>query len=224
MTDAPRNDAPADARARWHRRRAVLAGLAVIVVAAVAAAALAMGDGDRGAAAGDRSAAATAAAGTADPGNAAPPPPLAPPADPDVEPVAADQLPPALPPAPLDEPVVLEGTTVGVPEIEAIEAQARGRGSIAGPALRVTVRLDNGTAAPLSLDDAAVTLAFGDDATPAPPVEDGSAAPFAGTLEPGAAADGVYVFRVPEDQRGAVTVQVAVRPGSSVVTFAGALD
>jgi hypothetical protein len=120
--------------------------------------------------------------------------------------------------------VDLEGVTVDVPTIEAVEAEAQGKGSVAGPAVRVTVRLRNGTAAPLVLDDAVVTLTYGADSAPASPVEDSSVARFTGTLEPGAEGEGVYVFRVPADQRGAVTVQVAVRPGASVVTFAGAVD
>jgi hypothetical protein len=219
MTDAPRSDAPADGRTPWYRRRPALAAAALVLAAAVVAAALVLGGRSGSQETGERDAAATTA-----PATTAPPPPLNPPADPNAQPVVADQLPPALPAAALDDPVELEGVTVDVPTIEAIEAEAQGKGSIAGPAVRVTVRLRNGTAAPLALDDAVVTLTFGADSAPASPVEDSSVARFSGTLAPGDAGEGVYVFRVPADQRGAVTVQVAVRPGASVVTFAGAVD
>jgi hypothetical protein len=223
MTDAPRSDAPDDGRTPWYRRRLALAAAAPVVVAAVVAAAL-MGGLPGSQEAGEREAAGTTAPASTAPATIAPPPPLVPPADPNAQPVVADQLPPALPAAPLDDPVDLEGVTVDVPTIEAIEAEAQGKGSIAGPAVRVTVRLRNGTAAPLSLDDAVVTMEFGADAAPASPVQEASAAPFTGTVAPGDEGEGVYVFRVPADQRGAVTVQVAVRPGASVVTFAGAVD
>jgi hypothetical protein len=224
MTDAPRSDAPADGRTPWYRRRLALAAAALVVVAAVVATALVLGGRPGSQEVGEREAAATTAPASTAPPSTAPPPPLVPPADPNAQPVVADQLPPALPAAALDDPVDLEGVTVDVPTIEAIEAEAQGKGSIAGPAVRVTVRLRNGTAAPLALDDAVVTLTFGADSAPASPVEDSSVARFSGTLEPGDAGEGVYVFRVPADQRGAVTVQVAVRPGASVVTFAGAVD
>jgi len=223
MTDAPRTQAPDEARTPWFRRRLPLAAAALVLVAAVVAAALVLG-GRAGGETGDRDAAGTTAAGTSAPATTAPPPPLVPPADPNAQPVVADQLPAALPAAALDEPVVLEGVTVDVPAIEAIDAEAQGKGSISGPAVRVTVRLQNGTAAPLVLDDAVVTLVFGADSAPASPVEDPSSVPFSGTVAPGDEGEGVYVFRVPANQRGAVTVQVAVRPGASVVTFAGAED
>lgn len=224
MTDAPRTQAPDEGRTPWFRRRLPLAAAVLVVVAAVVAAALAIGGRAGSEENGDRDAAGSTAAGTTAPATTAAPPPLVPPADPNAQPVVADQLPPALPAAELDEPVVLEGVTVDVPAIEAIEAEAQGRGSISGPAVRVTVRLQNGTAAPLVLDDAVVTLVFGPDAAPASPVDDPSTVPFSGTVAPGDEGEGVYVFRVPADQRGAVTVQVAVRPGASVVTFAGAVD
>jgi hypothetical protein len=43
---------------------------------------------------------------------------------------------------------------------------------------------------------------------PASPLDDPSAAPFAGTVAPGEHADGVYVFTIPEEDRGSVTVSV----------------
>jgi hypothetical protein len=226
MTDAPRSIVAVPERPPWYRRRLALIGAAPLVVAAVVAAALVLGS-DRGVsgAVGDGAAAAsTTAAETTAPGTTAPAPSPVTPADPNGEPVSADEPPPALPAARLDAPVVVEQVTAELSSIEEIDAEGRGRGSVSGPALRVTVRLTNGSGAPLSLDGVSVNLAFGADSAPASPVDDPSVDPFAGGLEPGGAASGVYVFRVPEGQRGSVTVQVGVGPATPLAIFAGAVD
>src|SRR3712207_8712402 len=57
--------------------------------------------------------------------------------------------------------------------------------SIAGPALRVTVRVENGTAEPVALGGVAVNLAYGPDRTPASPLDEPSRRPFATMVEPG---------------------------------------
>src|SRR3712207_8997076 len=62
--------------------------------------------------------------------------------------------------------------------------------SIAGPALRVTVRVENGTAEPVALGGVAVNLAYGPDRTPASPLDDSSRRPFATMVEPGQSAEG----------------------------------
>jgi hypothetical protein len=221
----PDTEAPAESPGRALRRPPRWA-VAVLLVAVLAAAVIAIAAGGGRSSAdgpGPAGAAATTAPAAGEPSSSLPPPPSVPPADPDAPPVGADEPPPSLPAAPLDAPVDVEQATVRLVSVEQVAAEARGRGSIAGPALRVTVRIENGTPALLTLDDVSVTLASGPDSAPASPVDDPSAAPFAGPLEVGAQGEGVYVFQVPEDQRGAVTVSVAVRPGAPVATFAGAV-
>jgi hypothetical protein len=219
MTEAPQSGEPAPGSPPWYRQRLPLLGAALLlVVVVVVSAVVALGGGGEG---GDGAAAAAPTTALA---STAPAPPSVPPADPAAPPVNADEPPPALPAAPLDDPVVVEEVTAELSSIEEIEAEGRGRGGVSGPALRVTVRIHNGAATPLSLDDVSVTLAFGADSTPASPVDDPSGVPFGGGLESGGSAEGVYVFRVPTGERGAVTVQVGVRPGTAVATFAGAVD
>jgi hypothetical protein len=108
-----------------------------------------------------------------------------------------------------------------VVSVEAIQGTASGPGNIAGPALRVTVRLTDGRSSAVSLDGVVVNLTYGQDATPASPLDDPSGSPFSGTLAPGASGVGVYVFTVPADQRQVVTVSVGWEAAAPVMVFTG---
>jgi hypothetical protein len=205
------------------RRRLVVLATALVVAAVVAVVAvLALrGDDDAG----------TSAAG-ADPGAAAStsaaPPELAPapvtpePAGPTED---ATELPPSLTPVGFDEPAAVgNGITAEVVSLEAIDGTGQGAGNIAGPALRATIRITNGTAAPVSLDGVAVDLAYGPELTPASPLGDPSTAPFAGMVQPSGDAVGVYVFSVPAGDRDLVNLSVGYQAGAPFLVFAGPAD
>jgi hypothetical protein len=133
-----------------------------------------------------------------------------------------DEPPPSLPVVALDdEAAVGNGITAEVVSLDAITGTGTGPGNVAGPALRVTVQISNGTAAPVSLDEVVVDLTYGADLTPASPLDDPSTAPFTGTVEPQGNREGVYVFTVPEDQRDAVTVSVGYQAGAPFLVFSG---
>ncbi|MGY1727479.1 hypothetical protein ACI79J_10960 [Geodermatophilus sp. SYSU D01062] len=207
------------------RRRRLLAALAVVLCAVLAVLAVVAGrDGDPGgdtAAAGPPEATATAypTEVVLPTGTVPPPPPTPEPTGPTED---ATALPPSLDPVGFDdEAAVGNGVTATVEGLEAVEGSAEGPGQVAGPAVRVTVRIVNGTDAPVSLDAVAVDMTHGPDATPASPLDDVSAAPFSGTVEPGGSAAGVYVFTVPEDDRDAVTVAVGYQAGAPYLVFAG---
>ncbi|SDF27091.1 protein of unknown function [Blastococcus aurantiacus] len=214
--------------ARWDRRRLLLAaGAALLVAALVVVLALTRGDDtDRTPAAAGSSAPSTAPstaestdAGTTPTGTAAPttaPAPETPVAGPD------DQLPPALEPVGLEaQGPVGDGTVVTLPAIEAVQGSGQGPGNVAGPALRVTVRILNDGDQEISLDGVAVNLSYGTDAAPASPLDDSSSRPFTGRLAPGEEAEGVYVFSVPSGARETVTVDVGYRAGAPRVLFTG---
>ena len=133
-----------------------------------------------------------------------------------------DDLPPALPAVALDSVADAgNGITATLPLIESIQGSGTGPGNVAGPALRVTVRVHNDTADPLSLDGVAVNMAYGADKTPASPLDDPSQAPFSGAIGPGETADGVYVFSVPADARDAITVDLSYQAGAPRLLFTG---
>jgi hypothetical protein len=147
------------------------------------------------------------------------------PATPDAPAVATgkpDELPPSLPAVPLDaEAAVGNGITASLVSLEAVTGSASGPGNIAGPALRVKVRLTNGTSAPVDAALVSVDLTHGDDQVPASPLDDPSRVPFSGTLKPGATAEGTYVFTVPANDRDVVTVSVGYQAGAPFMVFTG---
>jgi hypothetical protein len=230
-------DVPSGA-ARWSRRRTWSLLAALVVVVAVASAFLALGDrrapGDVTSPVAGSTAATTAgpAPGATDPASGATDPsapssdtaaPAGGPPASAADPVTiAQELPPDLPAVALEEPVPVDGLTIEVASIEGIDGQATGPGNIAGPAVRVTVRVTNDSSADVSLDAVVVNLFHGPEATPASPLEDPSQEPFSGTLRPGASADGVYVFTLATGDRDSVTVQVGHAPGASYAVFTGA--
>lgn len=120
-----------------------------------------------------------------------------------------------------DEAAVGNGVSATLVSVRAVDGSATGPGNIAGPALRVTVHLTNRTVAPVGLDLVSVDLTYGDDRLPASPLDDPSRVPFSGTLRPGGAAEGTYVFTVPADDRGVVTVSVGYQPGAPFMVFTG---
>jgi hypothetical protein len=133
-----------------------------------------------------------------------------------------DDPPPSRPAVALDAAAEAgDGVSASLVSLDAIEGTATGPGNIAGPALRITVRIENGTDEPVSLGGVVVDLASGRDLVPASPLDDPSAAPFAGTVAPGEHADGVYVFTIPEEDRGSVTVSVGYQAGAPFMVFTG---
>jgi hypothetical protein len=223
------------------RRRRVAAAVVALLVAALVVVALGLRDrdGDDASAAEARSTAgATTAATTgATPAPSATSVPTAtatagaatPAAEPAVDSGAAvgpteggDVTPTALPEVPLDAPAAVgNGVVATLPAIDAVEGQASGPGNVNGPALRVTVRVQNGTDQPIALDGVAVNLYHGADRTPASPLDDAAEQPFAGTLAAGQSADAVYVFSVPADVRDAITVEVGYEAGAPLLLFTG---
>lgn len=223
-------------RLHIERRLAVVLGLVLAaVVAGVAALVIALcgDDSDADANAGVSSAPASTSSAPASPTGATEAPRGGEPspssgATPDAidapqVPVDANDPPPALDPVALDAGAEADGIEGSLVRVEEIEGSAQGPGNINGPALRITVRLVNGTIEELSLSGVAINVFHGADRTPAPPLEDRSQSPFAGALPPGDAAEGGYVFRVPADDRDDVRVEVGVRPGAPVLVFTGGI-
>jgi hypothetical protein len=139
--------------------------------------------------------------------------------------VVADELPPGLTPVPLHGTAAVadDGVSATLAKIEAVDGTGTGPGNVAGPALRVTVRVANGSAGPLDLDAVVVSMSSGVEQVPASPLGDPSAAPLTGPLAPGDTAEGVYVFSVPADVRDLVTVSVSHRADAPFMVFSGSV-
>lgn len=213
------------------RRRLLLALLALVVVVLAVLGVVLLSSGDDSSTAGgpsaSRAASSTAAAAATTPGPASTA--AAPSTSPSSSAPATGatdggaDLPPALPAVPLDQTAAVgDGATAEVVSIDEIQGHAVGPGNVDGPALRIVVRLDNGTAEGILLDGVSVNLAYGPDRTPASPIDDSSRRPFTGVLSPGDSAEGTYVFTVPEGQRDQLSLEVGYRAGAPVLVFTGA--
>ncbi|WP_156036242.1 hypothetical protein [Blastococcus sp. URHD0036] len=199
------------------RRRVVAAGGALLVVL-VALVWLLSTRGDDG---GDAAAASSTAAPTAGAPDVtiAPLPPTPTPTGPTED---VDEPPASLSEVSLDAPAAVgNGIVATITAIDAIDGTAVGPGNIAGPALRLTVRIENGTSEPVSLDGVAVNLYRGSDRTPASPLDDPSRVPFTGMVAPGESGEGVYVFTVPTQDRDLITVEVGYQAGAPLLLFTG---
>jgi hypothetical protein len=113
------------------------------------------------------------------------------------------------------------GMSARVAGLESVAGEAHGPGEVAGPAVRVSVVLTNGTGAATSLDTTVVNLYAGDQLVPGEPLSGPGVDVFTGSLAPGAEATGVYVFRVPADLRDRLQVTVSYDPTSTTVLFEG---
>jgi len=216
---------PQNRPAPSRRREAIGGAVAALVVLAIVVLGLLVRGGDDG----DVAAAGTATSGPAAPSSAAEAAPTTPaeeaaPATADeAAPDDAAELPRSLPAVAFDDEAAGEDGVRGqVVSLEAVDGTAEGVGNVAGPALRATVRLTNGTSAPVDLGLVSVTLTHGPAGTPASPLDDPSRAPFAGTLDPGASTEGVYVFTVPADDREVVTLTVGYGADIPFLVFTGA--
>lgn len=125
----------------------------------------------------------------------------------------------SLPPVPADQPVEIVGDVVGsIVGIERVTVQGRLPGEMTGPGLKITVKIDNGTASPLRVDSSTVTLEDS-EMSPAPPISADDAKPLDGTIAAGQSAQGVYLFGFPEPMSGPVTITVNYSPDRPVAVF-----
>lgn len=109
---------------------------------------------------------------------------------------------------------------VEITHIDRLTAQAKGPGEVSGPALALTVRVENRSDAPLDLGNVVVTLT-GADAAPGETISTEPADPLRAQLPPGRTASGVYVFTIGTDNRDPITVAVTLVGGGTVLLYTG---
>ncbi|MGB3827977.1 MAG: hypothetical protein WA962_04305 [Ornithinimicrobium sp.] len=121
-----------------------------------------------------------------------------------------------------DEVTVSKEVTVEIVDVSRTTVTARAPGEIGGPAVRVDVAMSNVTDDPVDLDAVTVTGADASE-TPLSPLGVDPADPFTGALEPGAEAQGTYLFSFPDGSSGPLTITVSPAPELPVAVFVGAL-
>lgn len=131
-------------------------------------------------------------------------------------------------PAASAPPVALTATATPVPGVEvhlspleAVQGKASGVGEISGPAIRFTVEVSNPTDKPVDLTTAVVQLYYGASQTPGLSVSGPGGSPLQTSVGAGQTAKGVYLFTVPEDQRGSISITFDYHAGTPVVVFRG---
>lgn len=119
-----------------------------------------------------------------------------------------------------------DGVSLVISKAEKAVETGHGPGVMAGREyVRFTVRLTNGSAAPVNLNQVVVTTTYGPTSQLAAPVYTESAGTydFAGSVKPGASTTGIYGFAVPVDQLGQVTMVVDFDGLHTSATYRGAV-
>jgi hypothetical protein len=126
--------------------------------------------------------------------------------------------------APLREKAdVDDGIAVRVSRIESVDGEAQGPGEIAGPALRVSVEVENTSGEDVAMDLALTNLYYGKDRMPASTLSGPGSRPLPGSLAAGDKASGRYVFGVPARGRNPLVVEFSLRADRPTILFEGNL-
>ncbi|HXH35890.1 MAG TPA: hypothetical protein VNJ54_16040 [Plantibacter sp.] len=129
---------------------------------------------------------------------------------------------PEFPATALDQPAAApNGLTASIVSLESVEGEAIGAGDVGGPAIRVTVRLTNGTQEAFDTSLTVVNGYSGAERNPAGTLAKPGGKPFSGSIDPGASQDAVFLFTIPEDARGDVTITVDYQAGQPAFVFQG---
>lgn len=116
------------------------------------------------------------------------------------------------------------GIRVHVTSTESVTSAGEGPGQVSGdPAVAFHVTLENGSGQPVSLALTTVAAEYGPESTPGLPVDGPPAAPLSGAVAAGAAAEAVYVFRIPLGERDRVTLSLRYSVDAPSVSFSGAV-
>lgn len=134
-----------------------------------------------------------------------------------------------VPPGPTEEADLGEtaeldgGVNVTISEVEALDVKANTPGEIAGPAVALTLTIENASDEAIDLSTAMVSVT-GAKGTYGQATTSDPYSPFKGTLSPGDEASGVYVFRLPADERSSLEATVEYVAGAPIALFAGSVQ
>ncbi|TXR56373.1 hypothetical protein [Quadrisphaera setariae] len=124
-----------------------------------------------------------------------------------------------LPPVPTGSPAAFgDGLVATVSAVREAQASGSVPGDVAGPAVAVSVRVENGSDAPVDLGGLTVTATYGADAVPATLLTGAPSAPAEGVLAPRKSAEGVWAFTVPSGQASSLVLTISsISSGTTVV-------
>lgn len=130
---------------------------------------------------------------------------------------------PELAPVAPQQPATAAGIQVALTSFESVTGEVVVPGEVQAAAVRVTVQITNTGQAPLDLNLVVVSAYMGEQRDPAETYQQPGGMPVSGSLDPGATASGVYLFRIPDDRRSDVTFVVDYRGDEPALTWRGAV-
>jgi hypothetical protein len=113
--------------------------------------------------------------------------------------------------------------TVRVSDIQQVDGEAQGPGEVAGPALRVSIEVQNSTDNEISMELALANLYFGPDRAPASSLSGPGLRAFPPKIASGKSASARYVFGVPKQGRNPLAVEFSYTVEAPTVIFEGNL-
>lgn len=120
-----------------------------------------------------------------------------------------------------DKVQVLDGLTVSVAGLAAVQGIADEPGEVAGDAVKVSVTLTNTSAEAADTSGVLVDMEAGPDAVPGLALRGSGATTLPASIEPGASATADYVFVVESNKRARVSVLVNYSVSAPVAVFEG---
>ncbi|KRB37162.1 DUF4352 domain-containing protein [Microbacterium sp. Root180] len=112
------------------------------------------------------------------------------------------------------------GVNVTVSEVEQLDVKAVTPGEIAGPAVALTLTVENDSDESVDLSTAMVSVTGSKDSFGQPTTSE-PYSPFLGSVEPGKSISGIYVFRLPAEERDSLQVTVEYVAGAPIALFTG---
>lgn len=113
------------------------------------------------------------------------------------------------------------GYLVELVDLEELVVKARVAGEVSGPAIAITVHLENESSSTLETSQVTVTATNG-AGEPLSQLSGEPSVPFDGRLEPAGSARAVYVFGLTEGDVHPLTITVTPAPDAPVAVFVGA--
>lgn len=116
---------------------------------------------------------------------------------------------------------VLDGVTVGITNLAAVQGVADEPGEVAGDAVKVSVTLTNTGSTTADTSGVVVELAAGPNSTPGLALSGTGTTAFPPSIAPGASATADYIFVVDANQRARVSISVNYSVTSPIAVFDG---